>query len=70
MNPIKLNIEGMTCGGCVSRVGKTIREIPGVTDARVTLEDHQAIIDTNAPVEASAIVAALDKKGYKATLVA
>ncbi len=61
-------VEGMSCGGCVSSVTKVLKEIPGVAEARVTLDDKKAIIETNEPLAAEVIVEALGKKGYKASL--
>ena len=31
-------VEGMTCGHCVAAVTEEVGQIPGVTDAKVTLE--------------------------------
>jgi len=41
------NIKGMTCGGCVAKVKKLIEEVPGVTQAKIQLENPQAKITSN-----------------------
>ena len=39
---IDLDIEGMTCAACVSRVEKVLGRVPGVTLAEVNLATHRA----------------------------
>src|SRR3546814_15465032 len=34
---VRIRIGGMSCASCVSRIEKTIRAVPGVTSAAVTL---------------------------------
>ena len=41
---IELTVTGMTCGGCASRLERTLREAEGVTSATVTLEEKSARI--------------------------
>ena len=64
----KLKIEGMSCNSCANRVAKTLKEVPGVADARVSLADGLAEVVTSGEVEASVLAAAVEKKGYKATV--
>lgn len=69
MSTQSFTVEGMSCGGCVSRVTKTLKEIPGVADARVTLEDKKAVIETTGAVAAGVVVEALGRKGYTASSI-
>ena len=39
-----LNINGMTCMGCVSSIEKVLAEISGVSDSDISLEKQQARI--------------------------
>ena len=39
-----LKITGMTCGGCVNAVTKTLKAVPGVSDVFVSLDKAQANI--------------------------
>ena len=39
----KLELTGMSCGGCVSQVKKALLQIPGVTDAEVHLHPQRAV---------------------------
>ena len=44
METIQLNVQGMSCMGCVSSVKKVLEPIPGVASVEVTLENGQATI--------------------------
>ena len=38
MEQVVINVEGMTCGGCVQSVTKAIQRLDGVEQANVSLE--------------------------------
>lgn len=40
-----LNIDGMTCGGCVKSVTNALNQVAGVQNADVSLENKSAKID-------------------------
>jgi copper chaperone len=42
METVTLNVEGMTCGGCVASVTRVLKAVPGVTDVEVGLGTHAA----------------------------
>lgn len=44
MKEIKLNIKGMHCEGCSSRLEIILKNLDGVKDASVSLENKSAII--------------------------
>lgn len=48
MQTIMMNINGMTCLGCVNSVKSLLDKIPGVNDADVSLENGQVTIQYNA----------------------
>ena len=63
-----LNIDGMTCGGCASKVKGVLSACEGVTDAQVSYQDGKAIVhveDGNA--DTHALIEAVKKLGYKVT---
>ncbi|KKO45827.1 ATPase [Arsukibacterium ikkense] len=64
MTQITLNISGMHCGSCVSKVEKALLAVPGVQAASVNLATEQAQVESSATV--AALVAALQAAGYKA----
>lgn len=67
---IELDIDGMTCASCVSRVEKALAKVPGVTRASVNLATERATIDAAAGVSASQLADAVRQAGYGATPVA
>ena len=50
--PLSLQIDGMTCASCVSRVEKSLRAVPGVQQASVNLATEQATVQADAGVTA------------------
>ena len=45
MKKIVLEIEGMHCEGCVNRLTKVLKGLDGVNDAKVSLENKNAVIE-------------------------
>ena len=45
MATITLNIDGMTCGGCVKSVTKVLNDLDGVHSATVSLENKNAQVE-------------------------
>ncbi|MBU6504950.1 MAG: heavy-metal-associated domain-containing protein [Betaproteobacteria bacterium] len=45
MTTTTLNIQGMTCGGCVNSVKRALANLPGVGQTDVSLEKGQATIE-------------------------
>jgi copper chaperone CopZ len=62
---IELDIKGMTCDHCVHSVTNALKEVPGVSDAVVSLEDKHATVTADA-VDVAALVAAVEEEGYEA----
>ncbi|WP_081082253.1 heavy metal translocating P-type ATPase [Burkholderia diffusa] len=67
---IELDIDGMTCASCVSRVEKALAKVHGVTRASVNLATERATIDAAPDVSASQLADAVRQAGYGATPVA
>ena len=64
---IVVPVEGMSCQACVARVKKTLKDTPGVSEVRVSLEKHEAEIRYEpAKTSAEKVVKAIDEMGYKA----
>ncbi|MBR8154587.1 copper-translocating P-type ATPase [Burkholderia cenocepacia] len=64
---IELDIDGMTCASCVSRVEKALAKVPGVTRASVNLATERATVDASDDVSAAQLVDAVKQAGYGAT---
>ena len=70
MDEILLNIEGMTCGHCVTTVTKALQWVTGVKEVKVDLEKEITKVkfdSKEATIES--MVNAVVEFGYKATAV-
>ena len=65
---LELQIEGMTCASCVSRVEKALKKVPGVVAAEVNPATERAQIKFHGVPEEQ-LIAAVERAGYKATAV-
>ena len=67
METLELKIEGMTCGGCVSSVTRTLQGVPGVHKVDVSLAEAKARI-TYDPAKAgpAAFRQAVERAGFEA----
>ncbi len=62
-----LRIEGMHCASCAQAVERALRDVDGVTDARVDLIGERAWIAAPADVADELLIAAVSSAGYVAT---
>lgn len=65
MPTIELEIAGMTCRACETRVGKALREVPGVERVRVSARRGTAVLDTSGPLDRSRLGRAVRTAGYE-----
>lgn len=66
---VTLNVEGMTCGGCVIGVRKVLEKLDGVTKTDVSYEKKRAIVTFDkSKVTVEQMVAAIKTLGYTATV--
>jgi Cu+-exporting ATPase len=63
-----LRVEGMTCASCVGRVEKTLKKVPGVSDAAVNLATERAHV-TGHGIDAPTLITAVERAGFQATPV-
>ena len=64
----KLIVEGMMCMHCKASVEKVLSAVPGVTAVTVDLEAKTAVVACAADVADCDLCAAVEKKGFKATM--
>jgi copper chaperone CopZ len=62
----KLEIKGMSCGHCVSHVKSALEGIEGVSEADVSLENHEAEVTLSDEVVDADLIAAVEAAGYHA----
>ncbi|MBE1593869.1 heavy-metal-associated domain-containing protein [Nonomuraea angiospora] len=58
-------VKGMTCGHCVSSVKEEVGEVSGVTSVEVDLASGLLTVESDGPVDAAEIVAAVEEAGYE-----
>lgn len=63
--PTRLNIEGMSCQGCVASVRRALATVPGLNIQSVEL--GHAILLPAEPTDLNKAIAALDDAGFAAT---
>jgi copper chaperone len=67
METITLEVNGMTCDGCVRSVTKALKALPGVGDVEVSLAKAEVrIAYTPREMSIERLKAAIDDAGYEA----
>lgn len=57
-------VNGMTCGHCVASVTEELSELAGVENVDVVLETGAVTVTSQAPLDRSAVEAAVSEAGY------
>lgn len=65
---ITLDIAGMSCASCVSRVEKALYKVPGVQSVAVNLASEKATLNTAGALPLERLLAAVRAAGYEATV--
>ena len=67
MATVTLNIDGMTCGGCVKSVTKVLNGLDGVRSATVSLENKNAQVEFDeGTIQIAPLVEAVEDAGFDA----
>ena len=61
---IHLDVQGMTCQGCVNAVTRVVKK--NDPEADVTIELSSGKVDIETSIDAAALSAAIEKAGYTA----
>ena len=64
---IELDITGMTCASCASRIERKLTKIPGV-EATVNYATEKAQVHVDGDVDAATLIAAVEAAGYQASV--
>lgn len=64
MDTNTITVVGMTCGHCVKAVTEEVSAIDGVTHVEVDLDSGRVTIESDAPIDADALEAAVVEAGY------
>ncbi|MEU8247209.1 heavy-metal-associated domain-containing protein [Nonomuraea sp. NPDC048916] len=65
MSTATYTVKGMTCGHCVSSVKEEVSEVAGVANVEVDLATGLLTVDSDGPVDAAEIIAAVEEAGYE-----
>jgi len=65
MSSATYTVVGMTCGHCVNAVTDEVSALPGVTAVDVDLASGGLTVTSDAPVDESALRAAVEEAGYE-----
>ncbi|MBM0239503.1 heavy-metal-associated domain-containing protein [Micromonospora sp. ATA32] len=57
-------VQGMTCGHCVSAVRAEVGAIQGVSDVQVDLASGRVTVTSQGPLDTDTLRAAVDEAGY------
>ena len=60
-------VAGMTCQHCVASVAEELTEIAGVTEVVVDLGTGRVDVISDAPLDRTAVAAAVEEAGYELT---
>jgi len=67
METVTLNVQGMSCQGCVGSVTRVLKGTPGVQDVNVTLQPGRAEVTFDpARTNVAALRSAIEDAGYAA----
>ena len=65
---VVLNVKGMTCGGCESRVKSALIGCAGVKDAQVSHKDGKAVVEVEkGKANKEKLIEAVEKVGFTAS---
>ena len=69
LETIRFPVTGMTCGSCVSRITRALRQVAGVDRVRVDLGEETATVRRDASTATNeALATAITAAGYAANL--
>lgn len=63
-------VSGMSCAHCEGAVRSEVAQIPGVDAVTVSAATGTLFVTSTEPIDADAVLGAVDEAGYEAVLVA
>lgn len=70
MTTSEYQVSGMSCAHWEAAVQDEVTQIPGVDGVDVSAETGRLVVSGSEPVDAGAVLGAVDEAGYEAVLVA
>jgi copper chaperone CopZ len=62
---VTYSISGMTCGHCEKAVGEEVSQLAGVTSVVADAKTGRVTVTSDAPLDDTAVGAAVDEAGYE-----
>lgn len=70
-SPIYIDIEGMTCGSCSSKVERVLSEVKGVNSVTVDLNNKKAKVKFDADIPSKEeLIKVIESAGFKVSIPA
>ncbi|GAA2897117.1 heavy-metal-associated domain-containing protein [Microbacterium esteraromaticum] len=66
MSTTEFQVTGMTCGHCEMSVREEVEKVAGVEGIDVSAQTGRLVVTSAAPIDADAVIAAVDEAGYRA----
>lgn len=66
MTTTEFQVTGMTCGHCEMSVRKEVSQLAGVEGVDVSAQTGRLSVTSAEPLDAAAVIAAVDEAGYRA----
>ncbi|GHU01502.1 hypothetical protein AGMMS49960_11840 [Betaproteobacteria bacterium] len=67
MSEVTIKVQGMSCGGCVGNVTRTLTSLAGVSKAEVSLEQASATVQYDPEqIDPAALRQAVEDAGFRA----
>ena len=64
---IEIAVEGVHCGGCISRIEKAVKELPGISDARLNFTNRRLTLAwQDSRFQPASAIDTLERMGYRA----
>lgn len=67
MSTVEYAVTGMSCGHCEGAVREEVEALPGIQVVSVSAQDGTLVIESDQPVDDSAVLGAVDEAGYEAS---
>ena len=65
MKKYKITISGMHCASCASNVEKSLKKVPGVKNANVSLMLKKGFVECEQDIKDEELKKAVERAGYK-----
>ena len=69
MKKIKLTVEGMHCASCAGNIERSLKKVPGLKNASVSMMTRKALVEADDNVSEEAMKQAVARAGYKVSKI-